>query len=148
MQRVRRLVTAITVRVGLVAVRISAMPDTFGTALGTALGAIGGTPAFFGAGWQAYLTHRAPKVSRLMTADAIRSRLDAQAYVLEHLGADDGVLVVDETGFLKKGTVSASVQPQYTGTAGRIENTQVGVFLAYTSSRGRALIDRRLYLGR
>ncbi|WP_079058188.1 IS701 family transposase [Streptomyces cellostaticus] len=77
-------------------------------------------------------------------ADAVRD--DVRAYVLEHLGADDGVLIVDETGFLKKGTASAGVQRQYTGTAGRIENTQVGVFLAYASSRGRALIDRRLYL--
>ncbi|MGX1300093.1 SRSO17 transposase [Streptomyces albogriseolus] len=63
-----------------------------------------------------------------------------------HLGADDGVLIVDETGFLKKGRGSAGVQRQYTGTAGRIENSQVGVFLAYASRHGRALIDRRLYL--
>ncbi|MFF8029304.1 IS701 family transposase [Streptomyces sp. NPDC007896] len=77
-------------------------------------------------------------------ADAVRD--DVRAYVIEHLGADGGVLIVDETGFLKKGTASAGVQRQYTGTAGRIENSQVGVFLAYASSRGRALIDRRLYL--
>ncbi len=77
-------------------------------------------------------------------ADAVRDNV--QAYVLEHLGADDGVLIVDETGFLKKGTGSAGVQRQYTGIAGRIENTQVDVFLAYASSRGRALIDRRLCL--
>ncbi|MGW3269604.1 IS701 family transposase [Streptomyces sp. NPDC001056] len=77
-------------------------------------------------------------------ADAVRDGI--RAYVHEHLGADDGVLIVDETGFLKKGTASAGVQRQYTGTAGRIENTQVGVFLAYASSRGRALIDRRFYL--
>nr|WP_094745379.1 IS701 family transposase [Kitasatospora aureofaciens] len=77
-------------------------------------------------------------------ADTVRD--DIRAYVFEHLGADDGVLIVDETGFLKKGTASAGVQRQYTGTAGRIENTQVGVFLAYASSRERALIDRRLYL--
>jgi SRSO17 transposase len=56
------------------------------------------------------------------------------------------VLIVDETGFLKKGTKSAGVARQYSGTAGRIENAQVGVFLAYASSRGRALIDRELYL--
>jgi SRSO17 transposase len=56
------------------------------------------------------------------------------------------VLVVDETGFLKKGTKSAGVQRQYSGTAGRIENCQIGVFLAYASSRGHALIDRELYL--
>lgn len=77
-------------------------------------------------------------------ADAVRD--DLRAYAAEHLGADGGVLVVDETGFLKKGRSSAGVQRQYTGTAGRIENTQVGVFLALATSRGRALIDRRLYL--
>jgi SRSO17 transposase len=76
-------------------------------------------------------------------ADAVRD--DIRAHVLEHLGGD-GVLIVDETGFLKKGTTSAGVQRQYTGTAGRIENSQVGVFLAYATPRGRALIDRRLYL--
>ncbi len=77
-------------------------------------------------------------------ADAVRD--DLRAYAAEHLGADGGVLVVDETGFLKKGRSSAGVQRQYTGTAGRIENSQVGVFLALATSRGRALIDRRLYL--
>ena len=56
------------------------------------------------------------------------------------------VLVVDETGFLKKGGKSAGVQRQYSGTAGRIENCQVGVFLSYSSGRGRALVDRELYL--
>jgi SRSO17 transposase len=56
------------------------------------------------------------------------------------------VLVVDETGFLKKGGKSAGVQRQYSGTAGRIENCQVGVFLAYASPKGRALVDRELYL--
>ncbi|OAH12443.1 IS701 family transposase [Streptomyces jeddahensis] len=77
-------------------------------------------------------------------ADAVRD--DLRAYAAEHLGTDGGVLVVDETGFLKKGRSSAGVQRQYTGTAGRIENAQVGVFLALATSRGRALIDRRLYL--
>jgi SRSO17 transposase len=67
-------------------------------------------------------------------------------YVLEHLGADDGVLIIDETGFLKKGEHSAGVARQYSGTAGRIENAQIGVFLAYASSKGHALIDRELYL--
>jgi SRSO17 transposase len=67
-------------------------------------------------------------------------------YVLEHLGAPDGVLIVDETGFLKKGEHSAGVARQYSGTAGRIENVQIGVFLAYASSKGHALIDRELYL--
>jgi SRSO17 transposase len=69
-------------------------------------------------------------------------------YVLEHLGAPDGVLVVDETGFLKKGEHSAGVARQYSGAAGRIENAQIGVFLAYASGKGHALIDRALYLPR
>lgn len=76
-------------------------------------------------------------------ADAVRD--DVRAYVIDQLG-HDGVLIVDETGFLKKGAGSAGVQRQYTGTAGRIENSQVGVFLAYATPRGRALLDRRLYL--
>jgi SRSO17 transposase len=67
-------------------------------------------------------------------------------YVIEHIGRPDGVLVVDETGFLKKGTHSAGVARQYSGTAGRIDNCQIGVFLAYASSKGHALIDRALYL--
>jgi SRSO17 transposase len=66
--------------------------------------------------------------------------------VAEHLGDADGVLVVDETGFLKKGTKSVGVARQYSGTAGRIENCQVGVFLGYATSRGRAVLDRALYL--
>ena len=77
-------------------------------------------------------------------ADAVRD--DLLGYVAEHLGAADGVLVVDETGFLKKGTKSCGVARQYTGTAGRIENAQVGVFLAYATAKGHALIDRALYL--
>ena len=77
-------------------------------------------------------------------ADAVRD--DLRAYVAEHLGDPDGVLVLDETGFLKKGAKSAGVQRQYSGTAGRIENCQIGVFLAYASRHGRALIDRALYL--
>ncbi|WP_371628251.1 IS701 family transposase [Streptomyces sp. NBC_00341] len=77
--------------------------------------------------------------------DADEVRDEVRSYVLDHLGGD-GVLIVDETGFLKKGDRSAGVQRQYTGTAGRIENAQVGVFLAYASAQGRALIDRRLYL--
>jgi SRSO17 transposase len=67
-------------------------------------------------------------------------------YVLQHLGANDGVLIVDETGFLKKGEHSAGVARQYSGTAGRIENAQIGVFLAYANATGHALIDRDLYL--
>jgi SRSO17 transposase len=81
-----------------------------------------------------------------MQWDAEAVRDDLQAYVVEHLGAAGAVLVVDETGFLKKGTKSAGVQRQYSGTAGRIENCQIGVFLGYASRHGRALIDRALYL--
>ncbi|WP_439944273.1 IS701 family transposase [Streptomyces sp. BBFR115] len=71
---------------------------------------------------------------------------DVRQYVVDNLGGPDAVLVVDDTGFLKKGTRSAGVQRQYSGTAGRTENCQVGVFLAYATDRGRTLIDRRLYL--
>lgn len=77
-------------------------------------------------------------------ADALRDQV--RAYVVEALGDADGVLVVDETGFLKKGKHSVGVARQYSGTAGRIENCQVGVFLAYASRFGQALVDRRLYL--
>jgi SRSO17 transposase len=73
-------------------------------------------------------------------------RLDLRAYVVENLGHRDAVLIVDETGFIKKGTKSAGVQRQYSGTAGRVENCQLGVFLAYASPLGRALIDAELYL--
>lgn len=76
--------------------------------------------------------------------DAVRD--DLRGLVLERLGDRGGVVVADETGFLKKGTKSAGVQRQYSGTAGRIENCQLGVFLTYVSPRGRALIDRELYL--
>ena len=77
-------------------------------------------------------------------ADLVRD--DLKSYVVEHLSAADAVLVVDETGFLKKGDKSVGVQRQYSGTAGRIENCQIGVFLAYASARGRTLLDRELYL--
>jgi SRSO17 transposase len=73
-------------------------------------------------------------------------RDDLREYVFAELGGDSGVLIVDETGFLKKGTGSVGVQRQYSGTAGRVENCQLGVFLAYASTRGRALIDAELYL--
>ena len=76
--------------------------------------------------------------------DGVRD--DVRDYVIEQLGDRGGVLIADETGFLKKGTRSAGVQRQYSGTAGRTENCQVGVFLAYASARGHALIDRELYL--
>jgi SRSO17 transposase len=89
-------------------------------------------------------------VQRLFTdadwdAEAVRDEL--RTYVVEQLGdADSGVVVVDETGFLKKGTKSAGVARQYSGTAGRRENQQIGVFLLYASERGAAFIDRALYL--
>jgi SRSO17 transposase len=73
-------------------------------------------------------------------------RDDLRAYVVEQLGDPGAVLVVDETGFLKKGTTSVGVQRQYSGTAGKVDNCQLGVFLAYASPRGRAFIDRELYL--
>jgi SRSO17 transposase len=73
-------------------------------------------------------------------------RDDLRAWVVEHLGDTGGVLVVDETGFVKKGSKSAGVQRQYTGTVGKKEDCQVGVFLAYASARGAALVDRELYL--
>ncbi len=76
--------------------------------------------------------------------DAVRD--DLRSYVVEHLADRGGVLIVDETGFLKKGDRSAGVARQYTGTAGRIENAQVGVFLTYSSPQGRTFLDRELYL--
>ncbi|MBO0782368.1 MAG: IS701 family transposase [Ktedonobacteraceae bacterium] len=76
--------------------------------------------------------------------DAVRDAL--RIYVCEALADPQAILILDETGFLKKGTKSVGVQRQYSGTAERIENCQIGVFLAYTSRNGRALIDRELYL--
>ncbi len=78
--------------------------------------------------------------------DANGVRDDVCGYAVEHLGDPDGVLIVDETGFLRKGVKSAGVQRQYLGTAGRMENCQLGVFCAYATSKGRTLIDRELYL--
>jgi SRSO17 transposase len=75
-------------------------------------------------------------------------RDDLRAYAVEQLGDPGAVLVVDETGFLKKGTTSVGVQRQYSGTAGKVDNCQLGVFLAYAGPRGRAFIDRELYLPR
>jgi SRSO17 transposase len=69
-----------------------------------------------------------------------------RGWVVDTLGTDESILVVDETGFLKKGTHSAGVKRQYSGTAGRIENCQIGVFLAYATPTGYALLDRALYL--
>src|SRR6476620_9981158 len=76
--------------------------------------------------------------------DGVRD--DLRDYVIGALGDSDAVLVVDETGDLKKGTATVGVQRQYTGTAGRIENAQVAVYLAYAGARGHAMIDRELYL--
>jgi SRSO17 transposase len=73
-------------------------------------------------------------------------RDDLRDYVVETIGDKNAVLIGDDTGFLKKGTKSAGVQRQYSGTAGRTENCQIGTFLAYASPRGRALIDRELYI--
>jgi SRSO17 transposase len=105
-------------------------------------------------GWQLaeHVGHRHPRSIRRVLdrsawdADAVRDDLLDQ--VVAELGDDDGVLVIDETGFLKKGTKSCGVARQYSGTAGRIENCQVGVFLGYASAKGRAGIDRALYLPR
>ena len=80
----------------------------------------------------------------LWAADAARDR--CREYVVEHLGAADGVLVIDATGFRKKGNKSAGVARQYSGTTGRIENCPIGVFLASATGRGHALIDRELDL--
>ena len=103
-------------------------------------------------GWQLaeVLGERSPDgVQRLLRtarwdADAVRD--DLRAYVVERLGDPAAVFVIDETGFLKKGTKSVGVARQYSGTAGRIENCQIGVFLAYASARGHAFLDRALYL--
>lgn len=90
-------------------------------------------------GMQRLLNHH------LWDADAVRD--DVRDAVVERLGdSERGILILDETGFLKKGVRSAGVARQYSGTAGRIENSQVGVFLAYGSDKGRVLIDRELYL--
>lgn len=88
-----------------------------------------------------HLLDRAP-----WDADAVRD--DLMEYIVEELVDPNGVLVVDETGFLKKGRHSVGVHRQYSGTAGRIENCQIGVFLAYAGQHGRALMDRELYLPR
>jgi SRSO17 transposase len=105
-------------------------------------------------GWQLaeFAGHRTPDgFQRLLngaTWDTDDVRDDLQSYVAQHLGDDGGVLVIDDTGFIKKGTTSAGVQRQYSGTAGRTENCQIGVFAAYATSAGRALVDRELYLPR
>jgi SRSO17 transposase len=105
-------------------------------------------------GWQLaeILGHANPyRVQELLSRaqwdpDDLRDRL--RDYVLTYLGDPDAIGVLDETGFLKKGTQSAGVDRQYCGTAGRVENCQVGVFLTYASARGQTLLDRELYLPR
>ena len=103
-------------------------------------------------GWQLaeHLGERTPDgVQRLLNGadwDAEAVRDDLRAYVVEQLADPEAVLVVDETGFLKKGTHSVGVKRQSSGTAGRIENSQVGVFLCYASVHGTAFLDRALYL--
>jgi SRSO17 transposase len=77
-------------------------------------------------------------------ADAVRDELRTSS--MQHLGDPNGVLVVDETGFLKKGRHSAGVARQYSGTVGNVDNCQIGVFLSYASLRGQVLLDRDLYL--
>lgn len=91
------------------------------------------------------------KMQRLLSravwdADAVRD--DIRQITVQQLGTSEAMLVVDETGDIKKGTKTVGVQRQYTGTAGRIENAQVGVFLTYATTAGHTLIDRALYLPR
>ena len=103
-------------------------------------------------GWQLseYLGETSPyKMQQFIyrgeySADGCRDIL--REYVKDNIGEEDGVLIPDDTGFLKKGKKSCGVKRQYTGTAGRIENCQVGVFLSYASTKGHSPIDRRLYM--
>lgn len=103
-------------------------------------------------GWQLAeeLRERDPHGAQRLLAEAdwdeeaVRDEL--HSYVVEHLGEVEGVLVVDETGFLKKGKKSAGVANQYSGAAYGLANSQVGVFLLYASSRGAAFLDRALYV--
>src|SRR5579863_3930753 len=103
-------------------------------------------------GWQLaeHLGHTNPyRLQHLLDravwdAEAVRDEI--RNYVNQHLGTPDGVAVIDESGFLKKGEHSCGVKRQYCGTAGRVDNCQVGVFLGYATSQGHTLIDRELYL--
>jgi len=103
-------------------------------------------------GWQLaeWMGEAAPyRVQHLLDRarwDADAARDQVRDYAVEQLSSLDAVLIADETGFLKKGLHSVGVKRQYTGTAGRIENSQVGVFLCYASDKGAALVDRELYL--
>jgi SRSO17 transposase len=92
---------------------------------------------------------RPDKMQRLLYSaewDADMARDELQRFVIEVFGDEDGIGVVDETGFLKKGSKSAGVKRQYSGTAGKVENCQIGTLLVYVSSRGFTFLDRRLYL--
>jgi len=80
------------------------------------------------------------------SADSLRDEMCE--YVIAGLGDEEGVLVADETGFLKQGKKSCGVMRQYSGTAGRVENCQIGVFMTYASPRGHSVIDRRLYIAK
>lgn len=103
-------------------------------------------------GWQlaeAAGEQRPDGMQRLMSTavwdeDGVRD--DLHSYIVEHIGEADGVLVVDETGILKKGQHSVGVKRQYSGAAGGVENCQIGVFLSYSTRQGHALLDRALYL--
>lgn len=103
-------------------------------------------------GWQLaeYAGHATPDGFQRLLASAVwdpdEVREDIQEFVADRLGEADGVLIVDDTGFIKKGVTSAGVGRQYTGTSGKVDNCQIGVFAAYASRRGRALVDRELYL--
>jgi SRSO17 transposase len=78
--------------------------------------------------------------------DANSVRDDLQRYIVEHLGDSPAIAVLDETGFLKQGDKSVGVGRQYSGTAGRVENCQIGVFLGYVTHKGNAFLDREIYL--
>lgn len=97
-----------------------------------------------------FLGHRDPEALQHLLSrakwDDDGVQADLRSYVLETFGDPDGILVIDETGDLKKGDLTCGVQRQYTGTAGRVENAQVAVYLTYTAVKGHALIDRALYL--
>lgn len=103
-------------------------------------------------GWQLaeHLGHQNPyRVQHLLDRavwDDERVREDLRSYVVENLADPAGVLVIDESGFLKKGEHSVGVKRQYCGTAGRVENCQVGVFLGYATQKGHTLLDTQLYL--
>jgi SRSO17 transposase len=92
--------------------------------------------------------HRMQRLLGEAVWDADKVRDDVRSYVVDELGDPAAVLILDDTGDLKSGTHTIGVQRQYTGTAGRIENAQVAVFLAYASARGYTLIDREVYLPR